>query len=185
MGLIQRQSAWWRRYLSTDHHPADARRLVSIEATFTPNWSERGIDVKIELTKLSGSVIPSIRVTRSADIDAAGVNSPNVFQMTNDSALGMGVSVNPKNYFLGLMLTAASGASGQGLAWNSTYSEWNPWGNGSQYARGCVAGRAFGGTGGFFANLTNAASHPTTCRFIPVLCGLTTNPYLPFARRAG
>ena len=123
--------------------------LYQLKQTFTPNWSERGIDVKIELTNLSGSVIPSIRVTRSADIDAAGVSSPNVFQMTNDSALGMGVSVNPKNYFLGLMLTAGSGASGQGWAWNSTYSEWNPWGNGSQYARGCIAGRAFGGTGDY------------------------------------
>jgi hypothetical protein len=120
--------------------------LYELKQTFTPNWSERGINIKMDVKNMSGSVIPYLRVTRSADIDAAGV-SMNTFEMTNDSASGMGVS--PTNYFLGLMLTAAPGTAGQGWAWNSTYSEWNPWGNGSQYARACAAQRDFGGYGDY------------------------------------
>ncbi len=120
--------------------------LYELKQTFTSNWSERGISIKMDVKNMSGSVIPYLRVTRSADIDASGV-SMNTFTMTSDSASGVGI--NPKNYFSGLMLTAAPGTAGQGWAWNSTYSDWNPWGNGSQYARNCAAQRDFGGYGDY------------------------------------
>jgi hypothetical protein len=117
-----------------------------LKQTFTANWKERGIDVKMDVKNTSPSVVSYIRLTRSADIDISGM-SQNTFEMTSDSATGL--AVDPTNHFLGLMLTAAPGTSGHGWALNATYSDWDPYGAGAEYGRGCAAGRDFGGDGDY------------------------------------
>ena len=106
-----------------------------LKQTFTANWKERGIDIKMDVKNLSASVIDDLRLTRSADIDISGSSDKDLFQITQDSAVAEGYSVP----FRGLMLTAAPGTAGWGQAWNVLYSDWDAFGNGAQYARGCKA----------------------------------------------
>ena len=120
--------------------------LLQLKQTFNANWKERGMDVKMDVKNTSGSVMSYIRLTRSADVDISGV-SQNTFEMTDDSATGL--AVDGTNRFMGLMLTADPGTSGHGWAMNITYSDWDPYGAGAEYARGCAAGRDFGGYGDY------------------------------------
>jgi hypothetical protein len=104
--------------------------LIQFKQTFTLNAAERGVDIKMEIENISATLLPNVIMSRYFDGDVDG-SVTNTYSASRDSDWGRGPEAR------GLMLTSdpASWANftGEGMK----YSDWDPFGAGQQYARGC------------------------------------------------
>ena len=104
--------------------------FLQFKQTFTFNSGERGIDVVMDIKNISATVLPNVVMSRYFDGDVDG-SVTNTYSATRDSDWGRGPDGR------GLMLTSAPSAvvsfTGEGMK----YSDWDPFGVGQQYARGC------------------------------------------------
>ncbi len=110
--------------------------VIQLKQTFTRNTVERGIDVQLDLKNMTAMYLYNVFLSRYFDADADGAIT-NLFDKTHDSTWARN-PVNPATAGRGLMLTLAPSASLQ--YWypsTTTYAQWNPYGSGQQYARGC------------------------------------------------
>jgi hypothetical protein len=107
--------------------------VIQLKQTFTLNAGERGIDVKMDVQNMTAMYLFSVYMSRyfDGDIDSA---TKNVYDFTHDSVWGK----DTLQYTRGLMLTAAPSANLSGLTPEvDSYANWDPFGSGKQYARGC------------------------------------------------
>ena len=107
--------------------------VIQLKQTFTRNTAERGIDVKLDVKNISGSTLGPVYMSRyfDGDIDNSSTNA-------YDSTYG---SVWARNSNALTLTSAASGI--QVIADVYDYAQWDPFGAGSQYARGCGQQEAY------------------------------------------
>lgn len=110
--------------------------VVQLTQTFTRNTAERGIDLKLDVKNITGGNVDNVFLSRYFDADADG-GTQNLYDNTHDSTWARN-PVNPATAGRGLMLTLAPSAN---LSYwypsGTTYDQWDPYGSGQQYARGC------------------------------------------------
>jgi hypothetical protein len=123
---------------------------VQFKQTFTINSSQRGVDVRTDIKNISGVVLPSVVMTRYFDGDIDG-NAQNQAFFT---AWGGSMWLQDTGHVWGLMLTGAT-STNVNFLWNvSKYANWDPFGAGSQNARGCNFDSVpFASTGDFVGGL--------------------------------
>ena len=119
--------------------------LVELKQTFTVVPANRGVDVKMELKNLSAVTLGSLEITRyfDGDIDFTGTND---YFHNGDSVWATRVH--------GLMMTLAPTTADVSLIM-TPYSEWDPWGPGFQWARGCYGDLFATGESGDFVGGAN------------------------------
>ena len=119
--------------------------LVELKQTFTVVAANRGVDVKMELKNLSPVTLGSLEITRyfDGDIDFNGTN-----QYFHNGESVWATSVH------GLMMTLAP-TTADTRPIMSKYSDWDAWGPGSQWARGCYADLHATGESGDFVGGAN------------------------------
>ncbi len=124
--------------------------MIQIKQTFTIIPQARGVDVKMEIKNLSPLLIEGVVVSRyfDGDIDDQQVNQ---YFHTGESVWGTKQR--------GLLLTGAPSPSVEFSPKATTFSEWDPLGGGSQFARGCSANLAFSGATGDYVGGLSMSLH--------------------------
>jgi hypothetical protein len=123
---------------------------VQLKQTFTINSGQRGVDVRTDIKNISGVVLPSVVMTRYFDGDIDG-NAQNQAFFT---AWGGSMWLQDTGHVWGLMLTGATSTDVNFLWTVSKYANWDPFGAGSQNARGCNFDSVpFASTGNFVGGL--------------------------------
>jgi len=124
--------------------------VIELKQTFTRNTSERGIDVRLDVKNITAMYLYNVFLSRYFDADADGAIT-NLYDRSHESVWatnplwssrrGLALTLNPSN---SLQYWNTSG---------TTYAQWDPFGAGQQYAKGCDWANAYSPTSGDFVGI--------------------------------
>jgi hypothetical protein len=106
---------------------------VELKQTFSRNLAERGIDIKMDVKNLSGSVLPGVELHRYFDADIDGTSKDSWERSRAESVWASDV---PQGEMLAL--TTVSPQFGATFAMVEAYVDWLPSGGSYESARACV-----------------------------------------------
>ena len=113
--------------------------VIQLKQTFIRNTVERKVDVKIDVKNMTGYALNKVYMSRYFDGDLDNNSSTNAYDYTLGSVWARGPDQNSH----ALTLTNTSNGIQSVVANVYDYAQWDPYGQLSQYARGCGQQRAY------------------------------------------
>jgi hypothetical protein len=124
--------------------------VIELKQTFTRNTAERGIDVKLDVKNITAMYLYHVFLSRYFDADADGTIT-NLYDRSHESVWATNPLWSSRR---GLALMLAPSDSLQ--YWNTSgtaYAQWDPFGSGQQYAKGCDWANSYSPASGDFVGI--------------------------------